>query len=148
MGSINDLANAFWKWAGYSLSWKKIDISKTLMEPLGFPGFEEMKNTCISFINKSLLEEDVDAFLLCMALDEEDECILDACKERANATFLCTIISRGITFPQSNARWQVAELLRREDVPNRQQYLSVLCADPHPYVRKRAHNVALGGRVL
>lgn len=139
MDSIKAHVNMFWKWAGYR---EETDISRASFDPLSFPGFEDIKNICISRINKPLSAEEIDAFLLCMALDDEDECILDACKESANVTFLCALISKGISHPQSNARWQIAELLKREDIPNRQQYLSALLSDPHPYVRKRAFNVA------
>ena len=142
MCSINKYVDMFWKWTGNSMSWKDLDIASTTLDPLCYPGYEEMKNICIASINKQLSDQEFDAFLLCMALDEEDECILDACKSFADIDFLCTLISKGVSFPQSGVRWQIAELLRM-DIPNKNQYLTVLRSDTHPYVRKRAYNVAI-----
>ena len=141
MKGIVEMTDSFWKWAGYNFSWKEHDISDLALDPLCFPEFEELQKLCISLINNHLSDEELYAFLMCMALDFEDECILDACKERANTGFLCDLLSKGVSFPQIEARWQMAELLRK-DMPNRQAYLNMLLHDSNSYVRKRANNVA------
>jgi hypothetical protein len=91
-------------------------------------------------VNASLTDEEINTFLFCMALDSEDECILDACKESANPEFLSELVRVGVTFPYSEARWQMAELLRG-NIPHKTQYLLMLLADSDRYVRKRANNV-------
>lgn len=131
---------AFGEWLGNASFWKSQDISLLPVDPLSYPRFEEMRKCCIVSINKDLSSDEMDAFLVCMALDSEEECILDACKKHASNLFLQRLISRGVTHSQYEARWQMAELLQK-DVPNRESFLHILLTDNHPYVRKRAENV-------
>lgn len=141
MSEIISIVDLYWTWTGFGGSWKDNEISSIDLDPLCFPEFEKLRNVCISLINSPLSTEEKNAFLLCMALDSEDECILDACKERANTAFLCELLCTGISFSLSEARWQMAELLRK-DLPGREQYLQMLLHDSDSYVRKRARNVA------
>lgn len=140
MSKLIDIVNQFWTWTGCKRSWKDYDVVNLDLDPLSFPEFETLRNLCISSINNPLSSEEADAFLLCMALDSEDECILDACKEFADELFLCTLLPVGVSFSQSQTRWQMAELLRK-NIPDRAAYLQTLFSDSDSYVRKRAHNV-------
>ena len=142
MSILSRMMDCFWEQTGYTFSWKDRDIFSIGMDPLVYPVFGELRNACISLINTPLSEEESDAFLFCMALDAEDERILDACKEQANTEFLHLLLSKGVSFVQSDTRWQMAELLRK-DVPDRQYFLQTLLSDSHPYVRKRASNIVV-----
>ena len=83
----------------------------------------------------------MELFLVGLAMDAENEDILDACKDRAGVTFVSDMLCAGVFHPQSEARWQLTELLRKE-IPQREHYLHILLADPDAYVRKRAGNIA------
>jgi hypothetical protein len=91
-------------------------------------------------INTQLMPNDMRMFLTAMAIDAEDEDILSACKEYAEDDFIYAIVSYGISHPQSEARWQMAELLRRQ-IKQQDFFLQQLLSDPDAYVRKRTHNV-------
>lgn len=141
MSSIVELVDSFWEWTGYVERFKGHELSRLPIDPCDFPRLSEIQKECALLINQMLSDEEVDAFLTCMAIDNECECILSECNKRASDLFLIAIISKGIIHPQSMARWQVAELLRR-DIPGRRGYLTALLFDKDPYVRKRAGNVA------
>jgi len=140
LSTIISLVDSFWKWTGYEERYKVCDISTLPIDPVDFPLLHEMRTQCDTLINQALSPKEIDAFLVCMAVDNEAEWILDACKKSANNDFLETIVSAGVCYPQMEVRWQIAELLRR-NIPNRISYLTTLLADAHPYVRKRAYNV-------
>ena len=141
MRSISHLVEAFWKWTGKQGHWNGMDITKLSLEPLSFPRFEELRNLCISMINAPLSESELDAFLFCMALDSEEEYILDACKKHANVDFLSMLLRSGMVFPQRETRWQMSELMKG-DIPHKKEFLDVLLSDEDAYVRKRAGNIA------
>ena len=141
MTKLSKLIDMFWKWAGCAESWQGCDITQLPLDPLCFPQFEELRSSCISLINCALSYEELCAFLFCMALDTEEEDILDACKELATNDFLQLLLSEGVFFPQSETRWQMTELIRKE-IPDREYYLKILLNDSNAYVRKRAGNIA------
>lgn len=141
MCSLKSLLDDFWEWTGTPRSlWGNIDISKLSANPQYYPKFEQLRNKCILMINKSIDTDEYECFLLSMALDNEEEKILDCCKEYANSEFIEGLVSTGISCNQWEARWQIAELLQRQ-IPNRIGYLHTLCNDANEYVRKRAMNV-------
>lgn len=139
MRDIIDLVDEFWKWLGCKGDWNRNDISQLSLDPFSFPRFEELCQLFISKINTPLSDAEMNAFLFCMALDNEDESILEACKEIAGNDFLSKLLSAGITFPQRETRWQMTELIR-EDTPERECLLEILLHDENAYVRKRAAN--------
>ena len=142
MRKLLNTMESFWEWTGLGNTWgdSELDISK--VDPLYCPEFEELRNVCISSINLPLSPKEINAFLLCMAFDSEEEYILDACREFARPDFLEILLQTGITFPHSEARWQMAELLKR-DIPLKENYLRTLLDDSDPYVRKRANNTLM-----
>lgn len=140
MSDIIHMVDEFWKWSECQGNWNSQDISQLSLDPLSFPQFVELCHLCISKINVPLSEVEMEAFLFCMALDYEDECILEACKEAGSKNFLCKLLSVGTTFHQRETRWQMAELLR-EDIPEREYFLGILLNDENAYVRRRAGNV-------
>lgn len=140
MERLNQLIDAFWEWTAVPEIMKKCDISNLMIEPFCFWGFEEMRKKCISKTNENLTVKDIEAILFCIALDDEEEVLLNHYKENASDTFLYMLVSAGIKFPQTNTRWQIAELLQRP-LPNRNCFLAELANDSDPYVRKRTKNV-------
>lgn len=141
MNKLKYLIEDFWKWTGlFEHKYGKIDIRDLSTSPVEFPRIGEICDVCFEMINMPLNIFETDLFLMGMAIDSEDEDILNSCKEKANESFLITIISAGILYPQSEARWQIAELLRRY-IPHRDIYLNTLLHDPDEYVRRRAQNV-------
>lgn len=142
MDILFQLITEFWAWTELpEINWWSTDIITLEIDPLYFPGFEQIRNICIDMVNMSLTEQDQNIFLLCMALDAEEERILDACKEYGSVSFLQSMLSVGLTHVQSEARWQLAELLRKP-IPCREKYLDILLHDSNSYVRQRANNVA------
>ncbi len=141
MTNIIDFVSDFWEWTGCAKRYKDHDISLLPFDPVEYPLLHEMQRQCNALINQPLAAEEADAFLMCMAIDNESECILDECKKRADDDFINKLVSLGVRHPQSEVRWQMAELLRR-DIPDRVVYLEALLHDTHPYVRKRAFNSA------
>lgn len=142
MNKLALLINEFWLWTQLSKDkWKKTDIGDLPVQPTDFPRIGEICDACIALINMPLSPIDISLFLTGMAIDSEDEDILECCKN-ANDAFLYDLISNGITHPQSEARWQLAELLRR-DIPQRDHFLNILSEDLNSYVRNRANMVRI-----
>lgn len=141
MDRLNALIDEFWIWTNLPKDqWGCADIGKLQVPSTEFPKVGEICDVCISLINLPLMPEEINLFLMGMAIDSEDEDILDRCKDVANEAFLNIILATGISHSQSEARWQLAELLRR-DFSQRDYYLNLLIADSNEYVRKRAKNV-------
>ena len=139
MDRLGALVREFWAWTGLPPElWGRADIGKLPMLPEEFPGLDAVRKCCTDRINTDLTKEELENFLLCMAVDNEDEEILDACKALGTAGFLAGVLEAGVDTPQPMARWQMAELLRRGDIPNREGLLRKLCRDPDEYVRRRA----------
>lgn len=137
---IVDLVDSFWEWTECSEDHRGCDITQLSIEAVEFPLLHEMQNCCAKLINHPLTDEELDAFLMCMAVDNECECILAVCKTQANDDFVYQIVSTGIQHSQSQTRWQMAELLRR-NILNGDVFLKSLMCDMNEYVRKRALNV-------
>lgn len=141
MDRLSFLIDEFWKWANIPYEKQKLyDVAQLSTSPVEFPRLGELCDACIALINKPLSELQISQFLLGLAIDAEDEDILDKCKKLASESFLYQIASAGVFFPQSETRWQIAELLRRE-IQNRDTLLNMLRLDSNAYVRKRADNV-------
>ena len=137
--NLHRLLEEFWMWTGlFPEKWWVTDITNLPDDPVLFPKHGDLCNTCLELINKPLSAEKQSDFLLALALDDEDEDILDQLKENATEAFLVSLLSQGISYPQSAARWQLAELLRR-DIPERAFYLNQLLLDPDEYVLTRLY---------
>lgn len=141
---LNGILSDFWNWAGYDAEYyDRFGAADDEVEPFYYPHFEKLCGACISMINKDMSDPQWDAFLICLALDEEEESILDSCKQIAKPWFLERMAQHGINHPQSKARWQLAELLRCRSCTGRLEFLKQLCVDQHSYVRKRANNAII-----
>ena len=82
----------------------------------------------------------MDDLLTIMALDNENEDILDYAVDNINLANLDYFVHKGVVHLQPHARWQVAEFIRRKNLVCFQDYLEKLSRDPNDYVRKRAKN--------
>lgn len=141
MVRLRKLIDEYWAWTGLPKDlWGKIDIVYTAKDSVWFPGIKDVCVQCIQMVNQVLSPDEIEDFLFGMALNAEDEDILDYCKVFADKSFISTIVATGVTFGQSEARWQIAELLRK-DILGRDNYLSVLQQDADEYVRRRTANV-------
>ncbi len=106
-----------------------------------FPFFSE----CIEYAkqivdHQNLNAENIDDLLTIMAIDNESESVLEYIEEKSSKEQLQIIIELGITHNLMGARWQVAELIYRTNVPNAIELLNVLKRDPCEYVSRRANN--------
>jgi len=139
MVQLQKLIDGFWEWAEVPQYLRKRELSRLPIEPSYYPNFNEMRKVCISLTNVNLTKDEIENVLFCMALDDEEECILSYYKEHATDVFLTNLVSIGINFPQRDARWQMAVLLQRP-ISGRKLFLEHLLVDEDLYVRKRAKN--------
>ena len=139
MEPLKKLLEEFWVWAGICKE-EYATLCDSDLEPFYYPAFDALREACKMRINTSLKPDEIDDFLTCMALDNEEEILLDWCKTIADDRFLEVLVRSGSCHLQFHARWQIAELLRCRTLPNRDAILTELAADPHEYVRKRAKN--------
>ena len=139
---LEEILLRFWAWAEYdSESFAEDGFTcPDEKEPFYFPGIEEMRNLCCALETNPGTNEEIQDYLTCMALDNEEEGILDHCAAHAPDAFVECLASAALVHPQWNARWQIAELLGRRNVPGCEGALQMLTMDPHPYVRRRAEN--------
>lgn len=138
----------FWKWTKIPENmWWRVDLRTLKLDMTAFPQYWDVCNLAIGKINRMDTDYDMDLFLMALAINSEDEDILDACMDYGTDQFIQRVVKAGVTFTQSETRWQIAQLLRRE-IPGREDLLSVLCSDEDEYVRKRANSVLfhIGGR--
>ena len=141
MNMLRNLLEDFWDWSGINeQEYSVLKESTNIVEPFYYPHFDELKKICKLQINNDFTRQELDDFLTCIALDAEVEDILLWCKEYADDRFLDKIICAGCVHLQPEARWQIAELLRCCNLPNRMYYLDILCNDSDSYVQKRAKN--------
>ena len=139
--SLNNLLQDFWSWAGISeMEYANLPNASQIVEPFYFPEFITLREKCFGLINTDMNIKEFNDFLTCLALDEEEEIILDWCKDIATPCFLTQLSQIGCSHLQADARWQIAELLRCRSIPKRCSVLQHLCKDTNAYVRKRAQN--------
>ena len=138
MMDLLSLLEEFWAWTELSPEkWWQTDLCCIAADPVLFPKSGAICNVCMELINKDLSSDEIFLFLMGLAINSEDEDILDQLRKTGSDAFIVSLLSAGINHPQSDARWQLAELLRR-DISNRMHYLGQLLHDPDEYVRRRA----------
>lgn len=110
-------------------------------EPYMFPEWEKMLDETFSLIERSRLSTaDTECLLTMMALDDENEDILDCLTALGDELLISGLTHAGLRsiFPQ--ARWQCAELLGRRSIPDGMVLLRQYANDRDAYVAKRARN--------
>ena len=141
MNNLILLLDEFWRWTGlFKDKWWNVDINDLPLDSTQFDYSGEICNECIKLINTPMSGEEIRYFLMGLAINSEDEDILEAMKMSASDKFLVDILSVGISYPQADARWQLCELLRR-DIPDRDYFLNILINDSDEYVVRRARSV-------
>ena len=79
MEELSFLIEEFWKWTGLPRKkWGQFDIAGLPVDVTTFPRLGEVCDACIRCINKPLSGEEMELFLVGLAMDAENEDILDA----------------------------------------------------------------------
>ncbi len=138
---IIDLQN-FWQWADTDISNYEINGIPNGIEEIEYPGWENLISTSQKLIldlEKGEYSDQIILLLLeIMALDNENEDILDMCGSILSRNSLELLITKGVSFHLSHARWQIAELIGKKKDKNWQNYLLLLINDSNKYVQRRA----------
>ena len=138
---IKALLSEFWKWANVSFDEYRTDETvfykkyHLVIEEFSFPKWNELLQAAKEQISEGSCSEDVFTVL---ALDNEREELLDFIEENTTDSQLEALARNAISFPLWNARWQIAEILKRRDTSFSNEYLLLYQKDPVEYVRRRA----------
>ena len=126
-------------------AWDWLGVSSDGYAQSGYSGDEEYLfpewDKLLRATEELVLQEAVDAvndIWTAVALDNEEENLLDFISESASDAFVDQLIAVIPDHPQPNARWRAAELIRRRSSDAGIQVLQVLIHDVDSYVRKRA----------
>lgn len=138
----NDLKaelESFWKWSEstpelYSKNgWNKVQAEWE------YPQWDILFNKTIDLIqDNKKIEEDYNLILEVMALDNEGENILSECENYLPEDELELLIKNSIKYSQTQARWQVAELIGRKGIKKFDHFLLSMINDNDKYVQRRA----------
>jgi HEAT repeat protein len=103
-----------------------------------YPHWEELYESAEALLAQPHLidEESADLLLYVLARDNEDERIADELKHAPLA--LSKILQRGLTYPDPDARWQIAMILAAAMGEAARETLHQLSTDTDEYVRRRA----------
>lgn len=142
MTQLSVLLGEFFTWAHCTsdeyAEGKGPNLSKDGYDECNFPKLEELITAALEIMKKDRISwDDMEDILTALAIDNESEWILDHCED-APESFVGQLVEQGCRHRQQEARWQIAELLRRRNIPNRMKYLNMLLQDPEEYVRSRA----------
>ena len=139
-----DLLKQFWDWSGITpeeYSTNGFESSKRESEEEFFLFADMIAYAKDIIVANSLTEVSVlNDLLTIMALDNECESVLDFIKDNSTDEQVGYIVSMGISHPQPEARWQLADLIEKRKIPNFLKFLYILAEDSNPYVQKRALN--------
>lgn len=136
---LSDIIGKFWKWINLSPQEYAQKSMQTDLEEYMFPDWDNLITKAERIIQKPYSNNEVvDMILTVIALDNENEDVLDFISSNGSNDFVNTIIERCIIHLQPHARWQCAELIRRRKPKNGQRILIKLLSDSDEYVRKRA----------
>ena len=140
---MNKIISDFWEWLNMTpdqYAQNGID-TLTNTEESDYPHFEDLINYAQTIIDQiECSDEELEDVLLIMALDNEDEDVLDYIQTHCSESRLERLIRLGISYYQPEARWQIALLICRRKISNAKELLELLSHDIHPYVRRRALN--------
>lgn len=136
---LSDTIDDFWRWIKmspqeYAQKSRQIDLEEYM-----FPDWDNLISKVKKTIQKSYSnDEAVDMVLIVMALDNEDEEVLDFISDNGSDYFVKKMVERSVNHLQPHARWQCAELIRRRKPDNGKRVLKKMLTDSDEYVRKRA----------
>ena len=135
--ALSPILDSFFHWLG--LTPEEYARREDDLEEYRFPQWDSLISAAEAVIARESTEF-ADELWTAVALDNEQEVLLDTLSEEASDGYLDRLILTAPAHPQFNARWQTAELIGRRPTPNGRSVLKLLCRDEHPYVAKRAQN--------
>ena len=145
---MRDLITEFWLWLNISkeeymsMSEKQESSNYVDYEEYMFPFWEDLIDEIRNEIDDEKLDlQSIDKILTVMALDNENEDVLDYIVDNASDEYVEYIVQNGSDCLYYNARWQLAEILGRRKTRNWKELIAFLLSDKNPYVAKRANNV-------
>ena len=139
------MLETFWKWFGitpqqYASNFDFVALTGG-KEPFDYPQYPTLIQYAKDIINSFVIsDEQMDDLLTILALDNEDEDILDYIVDHLPPKHFHLFIVMGLVHLQPHARWQLTEFIVRRKPKNAKEYLEKLCNDLDDYVRRRAFN--------
>lgn len=132
------LLKLFWNWLGASAEEYAKNFSKNYEEFM-FPHWDKLITETKNVISTEE-ESQIYNILTMMAIDNEEETILEYISDNSSAAFVDLLIQVIPQHIQPHARWQGAELIRRRLTAHGPVILKQLSQDENDYVVKRAKN--------
>ena len=134
---------AFYSWAGSINPGGEYDPVQVHIDDVYlYPRWDDILHLTYEAVkilsNKYACSELIEIVLQVMALDHEDEDVLDRCEEELHAEAALNLTKYGVEHPCFETRWQIAEFIRRKNDPLLKDYLVFLLKDTHTYVQRRA----------
>ena len=136
---LSKVLNAFWKWLDMPRDEYDRRSMGNELEEFCFTKYGELIDAVCAEISADNYEA-IDEILDVLAIDNEEENVLDHIEAHASDEMLNRLIASGIKHSLRNTRWQIAELLSRRKTSLNESALNCLMEDVDPYVRKRAKN--------
>ncbi|WP_374018176.1 HEAT repeat domain-containing protein [Paenibacillus thiaminolyticus] len=130
----------FWEWIGVSTREYELLGTMNGLEEFMYPRWDELLWLTYRAVEDLEKGEDSNIALILevMALDNEGETILIECENKVSNSSLEILIKSGTSFPFSNTRWQIAELIGRKKNKTWEKYLLKLFEDDDKYVQRRS----------
>lgn len=142
LNELKNELNNFWMWANQTPHEYAKNGWMLKQEEWEYPNWDMLIKLTIEAIkavcNGEKTKELIDCILEVMALDNEDEQILDECEEKLTFNDLLYLVQIAILHIQREARWQIAELLGRYKNNDTTEFLRRLIGDDDKYVQRRA----------
>lgn len=137
--TLKTLLDEFWSWICLTPQEYAMESVNRDFEEYMFPNWMEIMRVSKQTVTLALLDNDsLSSLLSAMAIDNEDENILDFVILKGTNQFIEKLIEIGVSHLQPHARWQCAEVIRRRLPENGRTILKKMQNDPVPYVAKRA----------
>lgn len=132
----------YWKWSSISESKYSQDEWIIDSQEWEYPNWSKLMELALKAIsnieNGEYSKELAEDLLTVMALDNEDERLLDECEFMLSDKALEYVVRRALKHRQWEARWQVAELLGRKNDIFWENFLLEFINDSNKYVQRRA----------
>lgn len=140
---LNRELDEFWSWAGTTREAYERNSSSFWIEDVClYPEWDKILRLTGELIadleTNPNSEAKIEAVLTVMALNNEDQDILDRCEEGLHGEAARQVIRRGAVFHAYETRWQIAEWIRRSGQAEWNGILEMLLKDDHNYVQRRA----------
>ncbi|WIV11062.1 HEAT repeat domain-containing protein [Proteiniborus sp. MB09-C3] len=142
LDKLKNELNSFWLWANQTSHEYAKNVWKLEQEEWEYPNWDRLIELTIEAIkavrNGGKSKELIDCILEVMALDNEDEQILDECQDNLTYDALSYLVHIATLHIQSEARWQIAKLLGRYKDQATTGFLNSFIDDESKYVQRKA----------